>query len=280
MLFLIFCFIFHGILPSSVFSQISFSYYRRFTGYSFPDYDYLYPSSDLCETTLDCSTSLKLYEYWSTNSTAYNMSSSIIDRSTLQQTFGKNYFGQWDAITKSFYNISTHTTVTVEVSVASTGWNNEAMIFTVDGYVQTLNFLGSTDQTFTASISHNSSNLTIQLQSNLNDPPSVKTYGIHDFSVTLGNGCPASCIYCSSGTCTKCPFFSSLNSTYFCQCMNGFIMTSQSNCARCDLSCATCSGTTSSQCLSCLTNINDTLNTTTGTCTSPSSTHFILILIK
>ena len=253
--------------------QNTFSYYRRFTGNSFPDYDYSNPSYDLCESsTTDCVTSLKMYNGWVSNATDYVISSALIDRSDVQQVYGSSYFGRWDIISKTFNNISTHTTVSVQVSVKSIGWAGEPLVLSVDSYTQTLAFTGTIFKDFTVSIPHTASTLTIKLQSSLNDPISTKSYGIYNFIVTLGNSCPASCIFCSAGLCTKCPFFSSKNpSTSLCQCMDGFFMNSLT-CMRCDISCLTCSGPSSNECLTCFS--GDTFNTSTKACDSPASDIF------
>ena len=251
-----------------IFSKGFFTYYKRFAKDEFPHYDLYSPSNDLCDPNVDCTYSLTAYNGWSSNQTDYVMGSDIIDTSWGLQTFGGKVFGRWDLIQKTFFNLPTHSMISVSLSVHYGRFTTKDFYFKCDDF----EIVQGSDQgtiIFLAYLNHTSSNLTIQIQSHSNDMPSLYSYGISDFEVSLSNECPPGCILCNGTTCTKCFFFANLvNST--CSCLPGYFMIDDfSSCRRCDISCKSCSGILNNQCISCYT--GDTFNSVSHTCDSPSS---------
>lgn len=106
---------------------------------------------------------------------------------------------------------------------------------------------------------HTSSSMTLYFNCGLDEGLFDESWGIKNLNLYLYNNCPLPCITCDfTGSCLTCPSFAELNGST-CVCMDNFYLVSSpyTRCEKCDISCKTCDGGTSSDCLSCY--IGDTL---------------------
>lgn len=267
-MFSLFLFIFHLFLPHAVQSN-TFPYYRCFTGLTTAYYENVTRSDDVCNPGEDCTTSLQGYNGWSTNTSGYSVFNNTLGSSSSSEFFGFDFFGRWNLVTKTFTTLPVHNAVLLVANVSVSGWTSNILTVKVDDVTKEYTIDGSTMTFISILTAHTSISLTIIFQSSLNVAISTKTWGIKDFMISLTNDCPASCWLCNGAACTKCPFFSILNSSSLCECMDGFIMNPGSYCEPCDISCKTCSGTGPNECLSCYQNY--TFNSSTGACDRPIS---------
>ena len=127
---------------------------------------------------------------------------------------------------------------------------------------------------------HTSSSVQIKFISNFNEPLTNESWGIREIYIYL-KMCDTTCLSCSGGSsfeCQSCPKYATLRlsgecvfSTYYFLKDANWPCTSNpcTSCTRCDVSCLTCNGPSSSNCLSC--EIQDTFSNTDMTCTYPTS---------
>ena len=217
--------------------------------------------------------------------------------------FGAHVFGQYDLIKKVFSNLPYHSGVIITMDfLKMDSWDGEnfkILVDSVEVYMNTFDWSGNDwcgdaptyygNNQYNEKIiniylninPHTSSSLTIQLQSNLDQPPTDESYGIQNFKLFLVKDCADNCFNCDSGSpnyCTKCPFFSAWNNlAYKCVCKDRFYMETNTytRCEECDITCYTCNGPSSTQCISCFS--GDTL--VDGACIPQSSNFSIYINI-
>ena len=113
------------------------------------------------------------------------------------------------------------------------------------------------NQEFSGSTSHSLSTMTIYFTTGLLLDVSTASYGFKDFMVYLYNDCDNTCVTCSVNSsptsCTSCLSFAQLSGN-ICTCRDKFYFAnsiSPAYCAKCYITCATCSGGAINECSSC-----------------------------
>ena len=128
-------------------------------------------------------------------------------------------------------------------------------------------------------MSHVNSSLTLMFLSSFDEPTTDESWGVRDIKIKL-KICDSTCSACSGGSylqCTACHVNAIFSGT-FCLCREYYyhqdsIIPCTANpcgsCERCHISCRTCKGPESTDCLSC--DANDVWSSSTGTCTKMNS---------
>ena len=186
---------------------------------------------------------------------------------------GWNLFGEYCDVQKNFINVPSHYQVEVDVNLYFVdSWDGESYRVAVDSdqiickYGEcsdwpNVNYCGyswqdNVEQYASGNSTHSASTLTIYFFTYLNQLTSDESYGFKDFKVYLYNYCDNSCATCSANSsptsCTSCLSFAELSGNT-CVCRNKFYLSSTpySYCAKCDVTCMTCTGGASTQCSSC-----------------------------
>lgn len=201
---------------------------------------------------------------------------------------GYNKFGTSIYVIKNFINLPSHYSVEVNIKLYQLDtWDGEYFLSYVDSTLIISQYyigLGMTpcgngvssygiyNQILMGSCSHSDSTLNLYFSSTLDQLPYDESFGFKDLQVYLWNTCHYSCITCSVSSsdtsCLTCPSFASLSGGQ-CICKDKFYMEGSpyTYCAKCDISCATCDGASSSNCRSCYSGYI----LSSGTCIKPSS---------
>ena len=132
--------------------------------------------------------------------------------------------------------------------------------------------------------SHTSNSVEIKFISNLDEVTTNESWGIREIYIYL-KMCDTSCLSCSGGSsseCTSCHINAYL-SNGVCTCANYYYLKDASipcgsnpcaSCTRCNISCRTCDGPSSLNCLSC--ESQDVYSNSLKTCSYPQSNEYIL----
>jgi hypothetical protein len=205
---------------------------------------------------------------------------------------GYNIFGHLSNVVKEFINVPPHYQVEVYLNVYFTdSWDCEIFYLKIDGSTlfsgvacygdsseYNTNYCGSSyydwiERPFSNTMIHSLSTMAISFTCNLDEALDNESFGFRDLKVYLYNYCDDTCVTCSANnsptSCTSCHSFAKLTGGS-CVCRDKFFRSTTSDglsyCAKCDASCATCSGT-STTCSSCYSGFTLTNNV----CVSPSS---------